>query len=144
MNPREEHKTMSTRWARIASTVVVAAGLLLAVAADAPAKPSLDGRTFQVVTGKKGEKTTEPDTLVFQGGMFHSSGCDSYGFKPATYRTKTSGTEIQFEALAGSATEGENLWKGTVKGDGISGTFRWFKPGQSPIDYWFEGQLVKP
>ena len=39
----------------------------------------LDGKTFVVEQGEKGEKAEYTDTLIFKDGRFRSTGCDQYG-----------------------------------------------------------------
>jgi hypothetical protein len=119
---------------RIAICVLI--GLIVAL----PAYSSpLDGKTFVGEIAKKGEAKGDPDTFTFKAGKFHSMSCDPYGFTPSPYRIGKIGDKWTFASQCTSPKEGQMAWKGTIKGDAISGTAVWTKPGQSPIEYTFTG-----
>jgi len=111
-------------------------GLLIAL--PALASP-LEGKTFIGEIAKKGDAKADPDTFAFREGKFHATGCDPYGFKPAPYKVEKSGDDWTFASECKSPKEGSMSWKGIVKGDAISGTVVWTKPGQAPIEYTFKG-----
>ena len=126
----EEHMR-ATRWVMLALLLIGGVAL-----AD---KLTLDGRSFAIVTGEKGKPPTERETLIFQDGKFHSTGCDPYGFTEAVYRVKPAPRGgISFEADTTSAKEGKIHWQGTVQGESVQGTFVWTKAGQPPIEYTFK------
>ena len=130
----------------VLACLVAVLGLARAAAA-ADAKGALDGKTFVGETGEKGKAAgakAEKDTLHFADAKFHSTGCDAYGFTEAPYTATTAadGT-IQWTSEATSAKEGKIHWKGTVKGDTLTGTFTWTKAGQAPIDYWVKATAPK-
>jgi hypothetical protein len=128
--------------------LAVAVLCLARPAAAADAKGVLDGKTFVGETGEKGGKTgaakTEKDTLHFANGKFHSVACDPYGFTEAPYTATTAADgSVQWTSEATSSKEGKILWKGTVKGDSLTGTFTWTKAGQAPIEYWVKAAAQK-
>jgi hypothetical protein len=103
----------------------------------------LDGKRFMVEGGEQGkEKEASADTLSFANGMFHSKGCDIYGFGDGAYKAMQNGDATTFEATTTSEKEGTIDWKGTINGNMIEGTYRWTKAGQNPIDYWFKGTMM--
>ena len=117
----------------------------VALAAGEP-KGALDGKTFVGETGEKGKTAAkmENDTLQFANGKFRSSACDPYGFTEAPYTATTAADgSIQWTSEATSSKEGRILWKGTVKGDALTGTFTWTKAGQAPIEYWVKATARK-
>lgn len=79
-----------------------------AIAGQESAGGVLDGRTFVVVQGEKGEKAKGTDTLIFKNGKFRSAGCDKYGFGEAPYTTTAEGDVIKFIADTTSET---NSWR---------------------------------
>ena len=128
----------------IVSRAMLAAAVSLCVASAvaAPGGP-LDGRKYKAEAGEKGKAKAEDDEISFAGGLFHSKGCDPYGFKPGPYRAVTKDGVTTFEAETLSPKEGKIAWKGTVQGDRIDGTYVWTKAGQADIEYWLKGQAVK-
>ena len=109
----------------------------------------LDGKTFIGEFAQKGKKTEGKDELIFKDGKFHSIGCDPYGFGDGTYTSTMAGNTITFETETQSAKEGKIKWMGTVKGDTIDVTYTWYKApkwyriSNSPVEYWFKGELKK-
>jgi hypothetical protein len=98
---------------------------------------TLEATRWTVQTHDKNQPAKkEADTLVFDKGRFHSTGCDPYGFPAAKYISTSDG----FEADTESAKEGKIHWKGTVQGDHIQGSYVWTKAGQAPIEYVFDGK----
>ena len=108
------------------------------------ADDSLDGKSFVVKLSehsKDGEATD--DELIFKDGTFFSTGCEQYGFSPASYKTMSKGDTTLFESTLVSDKEGKAEWEGAVKGDRITGTFIWSKEGQESIIYSYEGSIKK-
>jgi hypothetical protein len=111
-------------------------------AQTASTPPTLDGRRFIVDGGEQGKPSDAKDTLEFTGTMFHSEGCDAWGFESGAYTTAADGDATTFQSTTTSEKEGTIEWKGTVRGNEIEGTYRWTKEGQKPIDYWFKGTMM--
>jgi hypothetical protein len=104
---------------------------------------SFDGKTFVAEAGEKGKAADEHnDVLTFASGTFHSSSCDKYGFRKGNYRSDGQA----FDAETTSDKEGRMVWKGSVQGDTIEGTFvhypkGWLlNPNPTPVEYWFKGK----
>jgi len=109
---------------------------------------TLDGRVFVADAGEKGKAADEKnDVISFDGGKFHSSSCDQYGFGKGDYRASASGDAVAFEAETQSDKDGRLVWRGTVRGDEIEGTFvhyrkpGFFTPNPAPIEHWFKGRV---
>lgn len=107
----------------------------------------LDGRTFVADAGPKGKAADEiGDVLTFADGKFHSSACDKYGYGKGEYKARKVGDAIEWEAETLSEKYGRNVWKGTVKGSEIDGTFVFHRkgwmlnPNPDPLDHWFKGK----
>ena len=101
---------------------------------------SLEGKTF--VTLLDGED----DVLTFQNGMFNSSSCEEWGYRPGKYTTTGSGDSLSFEATTTSEKHGGMVWTGTVQGDTIKGGYLWTKEGwfgTKTKTKSFEGTLKK-
>lgn len=116
----------------------------IALAAEMSAEPSdqLDGLQFVGETGEQGKGNHHPDTIMFQGGMFRSLDCESYGFRPAPYTAVRKGVVVAFKATLVSPDLGRLEWSGSVEGDLATGTFRWkHKRWFWTIEreYWFKG-----
>ena len=126
---------MKTWLATVLAVVAIGSGTV--AIAD---KGSLDGKVFAGTTTEKGNAKTVPDTISFKAGMFHSTGCDAYGFGDGTYKATADGA---FEADTVSAKEGKMHWKGMVKGDSLTIDAVWTKAGQKPIEYHFAGGAKK-
>ncbi len=108
----------------------------------------LDGRVFVGEAGLKGKTEVEEkgDIITFKDGNFHSSSCDQYGYTKAPYKATTLGDATRFEAETRSEKDGRIVWKGTVQGGKIEGTFVHYRkgwllnPNPDPIEHWFRGQ----
>jgi hypothetical protein len=129
----------------------LASAALLAAVLAAPSafaqKAPLDGRTFAAEAGLKGKAADEKgDVITFADGKFHSSACDQYGYNKGEYKATKAGEAIEFEAVTLSEKYGRNVWKGTVRGGEIEGTFVFYpKPGffnknPAPEEHWFKGK----
>ena len=128
----------------------IASAALVVAAVAAPiafAQPTLlEGRAFVADTGHKGKPADEKDVITFAGGKFHSSLCDQYGYSKAAYKATKVGDAIEFEAVTVSEKYGRNVWKGTIRGSEIDGTFLFYpKPGffnknPAPEEHWFKGK----
>ena len=87
--------------------------------------------------------------ITFAGGKFHSAACDQYGYTAGEYKHSAAGNAIAFEAQTQSEKDGRLVWKGTVRGDEIEGTFVHYRkgwllnPNPAPLEHWFKGK-VKP
>ena len=124
-------------------TLFVAAAALAAPSSAQTA--SLDGKVFIAEAGEKSKAVDERnDVITFANGKFHSSACDKYGFGTAAYRS-SDGKDFEAETL--SDKEGRIVWKGTVQGDTIEGTFvhypkGWLlNPDPKPVEHWFKGKV---
>ena len=133
---------MSSSCARTAALLAVVLTLCAGAAIAAPGG-ALDGRKFKAESGEKGKAKAEDDEISFAGGLFHSKGCDAYGFKPGAYKTTTKDGVTTFTAETVSPKEGTIRWKGSVTGDRVEGTYVWTKAGQADIEYWLKGQALK-
>lgn len=129
----------------------LASAALLAAVLAAPSafaqKAPLDGRTFAAEAGLKGKAADEKgDVITFADGKFHSSACDQYGYNKGEYKATKAGEAVEFEAVTLSEKYGRNVWKGTVRGGEIEGTFVFYpKPGffnknPAPEEHWFKGK----
>ena len=129
----------------------VACALFAAAALAAPMAFAqtalLDGRAFVADAGLKGKPADEKgDVLTFAGGKFHSSACDKYGYDKGDYKATKVGDAVEFEAVTLSEKYGRNVWKGTIRGTEIEGTFLFHpKPGffnknPAPEEHWFKGK----
>ena len=129
----------------LAASLVIAAAFVVPPAAAQAAQ--LDGKVFVADAGEKGKAADEKaDVITFQNGKFHSSLCDQYGYNKGAYKSAAQGDAISFEAETTSEKDGRLVWKGSVKGDIIEGTFiHYRKPGffnsnPAPIEHWFKGK----
>ncbi len=109
---------------------------------------ALDGRVFVADAGEKGKAADEKnDVITFADGKFHSSACDQYGFGKGPYRATGSGDAVAFEAETTSEKDGRLVWKGTVRGSDIEGTFVHYRKGgffnsnPEPVEHWFKGKV---
>jgi len=126
------------------------ASVLAAALAATPAvvlAQTLDGRAFLADAGEKGKPADEKNDLVtFAGGMFHSQACDQFGYGKGAYKATSAGDAITFEAETKSEKDGRLVWKGTVRGSDIEGTFTHYRkgwllnPNPDPIEHWFKGK----
>jgi hypothetical protein len=109
---------------------------------------ALDGRVFVADAGEKGKDADERnDVITFANGQFHSSACDQYGFNKGTYKASSAGDAVAFEAETTSEKDGRLVWKGTVRGGEIEGTFVHYRkgwmlnPSPAPVEHWFKGRV---
>ena len=133
------------------NVLVPAGALLLAAAIAGPTAfaqtAMLDGRAYLADAGHKGKAADEKDVITFADGKFHSSACDQYGYDKGAYKATKVGDAVEFEAVTLSEKYGRNVWKGTVKGNEIEGTFLFYpKPGffnknPAPEEHWFKGKV---
>lgn len=103
----------------------------------------LDNKTFIGELGEKGKKQGDKDTFIFTNGMFESKACTVYGFDKSPYDASKSRETVIFSSETKSEQEGRMKWMGKVIGDKIEGTAIWYKQGQNPVEYWFNGSLEK-
>lgn len=100
----------------------------------------LDGKTFVGQVGEKGKTTGDPDTFTFTAGKFDSIACHEYGYGDAPYTAK----EGAFESTTTNTSGNKMIWKGTVKGDEISGTATMLSSDGAPQDeMWFKASLKR-
>lgn len=109
---------------------------------------ALDGRVFVADAGEKGKPADEKnDVITFAEGKLHSSACDQYGFGKGAYRATSAGEAVSFEAETQSEKDGRLVWKGTVRGTDIEGTFVHYRkgwmlnPNPEPVEHWFKGRI---
>ena len=108
---------------------------------------TLDGKAFIADAGEKGKPADEKnDVITFAGGTVHSSACDQYGYGKGKYKAMASGDAVSFEAETTSEKDGRIVWKGTVRGSDVEGTFVHYRkgwllnPNPDPIEHWFKGK----
>ena len=142
-NPLEDLAMPSLRQIACAALVAFAVAAPSAFAQTA----LLDGKVFVADAGLKGKPADEKgDVLTFAGGRFHSSLCDQWGYDKGEYKATKVGDAVQFEAVTVSEKYGRNVWKGTIKGAEIEGTFLFHpKPGffnknPAPEEHWLKGK----
>jgi hypothetical protein len=130
------------RWARAGMAIAA-----LALATGAFAQGMLDGQRFVGDLGEKGKAADERnDVLSFAGGQFHSTACDKWNFSKAGYKATKVGDAIAFEAETVSETDGRMVWRGTVQGDVLEGTFvhyrkpAWYRPNPEPVEHWVKAK----
>jgi hypothetical protein len=115
--------------------LLLAAGSVLTATAGAQTSP-LDGRRFEGVFLPRGKTSGDADTLLFQGGRFHSRACDRYGYADAPYRVAPAGDAIAFEAETESPKYGKLVWRGVVRGDTLNATATMVREGKPPVEHW--------
>jgi hypothetical protein len=132
---------------RAVSALVTAALFAMPLAAHAQTA-ALDGKAFVADAGEIGKAADEKnDVITFAGGKVHSSACDQYGFGKGDYKSMTSGDGVSFEAETVSEKDGRIVWRGTVRGSDIEGTFVHYRkgwllnPNPEPIEHWFKGKM---
>ena len=110
--------------------------------------PTLDGKVFIADAGEKGKAADEKsDLITFSEGKFHSSLCDKYGYGKGDYKAIALGDAMVFEVETSSAKDGRLVWKGTVRGNQIEGTFIHYRKGSffnsnpGPVEHWFKGTI---
>ena len=108
---------------------------------------SLDGKAFVADAGVKGKEADEKgDVITFASGKFHSSLCDQWGFGKGDYKAAATGDAVSFETETKSEKGERLVWKGTVRGNEIEGTFVHYRkgwllnPNPEPIEHWFKGK----
>ena len=136
---------MKIRFQSVAALMTVS---LFAMPVAEAQTAALDGRVFIADAGEKGKAADEKnDVITFNGGKFHSSACDPYGFGKGDYRASASGDAVAFEAETQSQKDGRLVWRGTVRGDEIEGTFVHYRkpgfltPNPAPVEHWFKGRV---
>ena len=109
---------------------------------------TLDGKVFVADAGEKGKPAEEKaDVITFDAGKFHSSLCDQFGYGKGEYKQSTAGDAVVFEAQTQSEKDGRLVWKGTVRGNEIEGTFVHYRkgwmlnPNPEPVEHWFKGKV---
>jgi hypothetical protein len=129
------------------SQVALFALAICAIAPVAAQTAMLDGRVFVADAGEKGKAADEKgDIITFSDGKFHSSACDQYGYGKGNYKASTQGDAIAFEAETVSEKDGRLVWKGSIRGEQIEGTFvhyrkgGFFNPNPAPVEHWFKGK----
>jgi hypothetical protein len=133
----------------IAVFLLLAWGASPAFGGEGSASGALDGKSFLVEQGEKGEKAKGTDTLIFRNGRFRSVGCDKYGFGDGAYITTADGDAVRFVADTTSETKGKMHWEGKVRGDKIDVSYvwtdrsHWYKPNPKPLEKWAKGELKK-
>ena len=86
-------------------------------------------------------------SLFFSEGKFYSSLCDQYGYGKGDYKATVFGDAMVFEVETSSAKDGRLVWKGTVRGNQIEGTFIHYRKGSffnsnpAPVEHWFKGTI---
>ena len=120
------------------ATLMVAAAVLAAL--PALAAGALDGKTFHGKLTPAGKKSGPSDNFEFKDGKFTSTSCKADGFGSGAYTTEGSGDMITFTAQTTSAKNGTMDWKGTIKGDTITGTAVWNEPGKPAKNLTFEAK----
>jgi len=133
----------------VSVVVSVALGVLLlplilptpAPAANRPGRQRMDGlgHTTWWVELKPQGQSPMPDLLTFERGKFDSYVCKAYGFGNGKYTTARQGKAETFAATTKSNTQGVMEWKGSVEGDGISGTLLWKPATGAPKTMTFSG-----
>ena len=108
----------------------------------------LEGKSFSGDLGLSDKPSSATDLLIFNNGMFVSKGCEARcGYTAAEYQI--SAVSDHFEVVSETPclkSDATILWRGTVKGDEIEGTFtwtnrRWYWTFEK--EFWFKGKLVK-
>ena len=123
--------------------IILWALLALPFANGVAAQSLLDGQRYVGDADEKGRPADERnDVLTFAAGQFHSAACDKWNFGKAAYRATRVGDAIAFEAETVSDSDGRLVWRGTVKGDVLEGTFvhyrkpAWYRPNPEPVEHW--------
>jgi hypothetical protein len=126
---------------------VFAALMVLPVVPVAVQAAPLDGKVFVADAGIKGKEADEKgDVITFKEGKFHSSICDQYGYNKGDYKAVANGDAIAFEVETTSENDGRLVWKGSVRGDQVEGSFIHYRKGgffnsnPAPVEHWFKGQ----
>ena len=132
---------------KLSSIVLVLATFMCVSVLPASAQTALlDGKVFIGDAGVKGKPVDEKgDVITFKDGTFHSSICDQYGYNKGSYKASASGDATSFEVETVSEKDGRLVWKGSVRGSEIEGTFVHYRKGgffnsnPAPVEHWFKG-----
>jgi hypothetical protein len=129
----------------VVSSLTVAGALVLGPVAQAEDKADpLDGKTFLGQIGEKGKAKAEYDEeMSFKDGKMVSSACVPLGFSSFPYKSTVKGNVIEFMAEATNPAKGTLKWKGVIKGNKLSATSVWTKPGEAPDESWLKAKLKK-
>jgi len=90
-------------------------------------------------------KLLAPALIVLLALSGHSVGAADQSAEGA-YKASATGEAVSFEAETNSARYGKLLWKGTIRGNEIEGTFVHYRkgwmlnPNPEPVEHWFKGQ----
>ena len=107
----------------------------------------LDGKTFIVHQGFKGEEASSEDEIVFNKGKLYSADCAEWGFDWGDYTATVEGNTVYFKAATSSPKHGKIIWKGQVEGDTLSGNYVWTKKRwywkDARQEKWLKGTLKK-
>ncbi len=115
--------------------------LMISFSSCAQKSANLDGKSFTIeVFDVNVPDQKDDDVIHFDGGKITSDGCDEWGFNSSEYSAEKEKDKTHFEATCSSDTEGKIIWKGTVDGNKIEGTYLWQKDGQGDITYSFSGE----
>ena len=132
---------------KILTRAFMASLIVLPVMHAAAQTAPLDGKVFVADAGIKGKEADEKgDIITFKDGTFHSKICDQYGYGKAEYKATAQGDAIAFETETRSEKDGRLVWKGTVRGDQVEGSFIHYRKGgffnsnPAPVEHWFKGQ----
>jgi hypothetical protein len=106
-----------------------------------PGAVSLDGKSFEGTVKLAGAAEGDPDTLVFDAGIFESTACTKFGFAKSEYAQSNDAGGVAFQATAQADGGAQMNWSGTVEGDIARATATWSKPGEPARTYEFEGTL---
>lgn len=107
-------------------------GFSLAVQAQ---KNPFAHKTFRIDNYTHGKFEISED-LKFTKTDVEGSICVQYVFEKASYTThKNQKGFWEFSCVMFSEKEGKMMWNGITKDNTISGSYRWSKEGQDPIDY---------
>jgi hypothetical protein len=108
----------------------------------------LDGLTFTSENGMYGEPGDRTDTLIFKEGKFVSTNCEkNCNYPSQAYFARRLGDKIEFIVETRCQTQdAELVWRGTVDGDNIEGTYswrssRWYWTLEK--EFWFKGSAEK-
>ena len=116
-------------------------------ASTAPATAStpgtLAGATYRGAITPVGSEKGDPDDLVFEARSFESIACRGSGFTSTSYTESKDGDGIAFEAIAPSDSGATMHWRGVARGDEITATADWSKPGEAGKTFRFVGQRVQ-
>ena len=133
---------------KIVTLASLTALFMLSAAPVAAQTTPLDGKTFIAEAGEKGKAADEKnDVITFKDGKFHSSSCDQYGYGKGDYKSSLQGDAVTFEAETKSEKDGRLVWKGSIRGDLIDGSFTHYRKGgffnanPAPIEHWFKGKV---